>query len=277
MVAVPLTLPTKPQTSQLSVQSSTVTEINDNQDNFIRRQELESATVLPLVVADESTGGPFVVGGAVRIPAERVTEALAAIDKIKEARGVAPDAKIHCRVLFAGSARLKSPFKHLDIAACEDLISQCVVRLNALGAQWTGCYVNADLYPSELRLLEGTTFAVSKKHLAGLVAFGALKLMDDISDPNYRLAFDPDSTRLDWGLLQRTQATHYARIDPRVVRLTSAEVRLLDVADVAAYSLVQTLLCKIDPHNRKHWHKRFPELVQIMQMRTASFAYEPSR
>jgi hypothetical protein len=230
----------------------------------------------PLVLSDESTGGPFVVGAAVWFPRSNVPAAVNSLRKIKFSRGVAPEAKIHCRELFAGSARLKSPFKNLSVTDCNGLLAECVHAMSVLGARWTGCYVNAEAYPSQLRLLEGSTFDVSKKHLAGLVLMGTLMEMDRIADPDYQLAFDPDSTQVDWGLAQRMQATHFTRIDPRSVKLSEDQARLLDMADVGAYTLVQSLLCSAEPETRKHWHQPFPILLKKMGMHTAEFSYRPN-
>jgi len=232
--------------------------------------------LLPLVLADESTGDPFVVGGTLRLPPNSVASVVLSIRTIKIDRGIAPDAKIHCRVLFAGSARLKSPFRHLSLGDCHALLADCVDAMLNHAGRWAGCYVNADLYPRELRLLEGTMFPVTKKHLAGLVMFASVNEMARITDNNYQLAFDPDPSQVDWGLLNRTQATHFARIDPQSIKLGPDEVCLLEMADIAAYTLAQSILCQYSPTTRKPWHLPFPDLLKRMRMHTAEFAYTPT-
>jgi len=231
--------------------------------------------LLSLMLADESTGDPFVVGGTLRLPPDSVASAVRSIRAIKTDRGIAPDAKIHCRILFAGSARLKSPFRHLSVGDCHALLTGCVEAMLKHDGRWAGCYVNADLYPRELRLLEGEMFSVTKKHLAGVVMIGAVNEMARITDNNYQLAFDTDPSQVDWGLLNRTQATNFARTDPRSIELTPGEGCLLDMADIAAYTLAQSILCQYSPTTRKTWHLPFPDLLKLMKMHTAEFAYTP--
>jgi hypothetical protein len=167
------------------------------------------------------------------------------------------------------------PFKNLSVTDCNDLLAECVNGMGALEARWTGCYVNAQAYPSQLRLLEGATFEVSKKHLAGLVLVSSLTQMDRIAGPDYQLAFDPNATQLDWGLVSRMQATHFTRIDPRSIKLPKDHASLLDMADIAAYTLAQSLLCSAEPETRKHWHRAFPDLLRKTGMHTAEFFYRP--
>jgi hypothetical protein len=230
---------------------------------------------LPLVAADESSGGSFIVGGTLRLPPNSIAEAVRSIDAIKNRREVPPQAKIHCRELFAGSARLKSPFKHLKVEDCHALLAECVDAMLAHDSQWFGCYVNADTYPTELRLVEGATFPVTKKHLAGLAMASAIFTTGQITDEEFQLAFDPDPSKVDWGLANRTQATHFARIDNRSIELDPNERCILDMADIAAYVLAQSILCQSSPFDRKRWHLPFPDLLKQMRMQTAEFAYRP--
>jgi hypothetical protein len=71
------------------------------------------------------------------------------------------------------------------------------------------------------------------------------------------------------------QASHFTRIDPRSVKLPEDQAGLLDMADVAAYALGQSLRYSAEPEGRKHWHRAFPDLLQKMGMRTAEFSYRP--
>ena len=208
------------------------------------------------------------------LPGGAAENATRAIKDILQNRGIAPGAKIHCRELFAGSARVKTPFKNLKIQDCHDLLADCVSAMQSHHGRWTGVYVNAEAYPKELRMLEGDTFLVSSKHLAGLVASGACTEMDRLVAANYQLAFDPDRTQIDWGLVRRMQATHFARTDPRAIVLEKPYQCLLDMADFGAYVLCQTILNKYYPTNRKEWQVPFTALWLKMEMATAQFRYQ---
>jgi len=81
----------------------------------------ELSTVPPLVLADESTADQYVTGGLLRLPAEHVETAVAALAKAKTDRGLSVNAEIHCRVLFSGDARRRSPFAALNPQQCVEL------------------------------------------------------------------------------------------------------------------------------------------------------------
>jgi hypothetical protein len=230
-----------------------------------------------LILADESTSQSFVAGAALRLPAASVAPAIDAIRGLKEDRDIAPTAKIHCRELFAGSARLKSPFKTLDVKACQELLKACVDVVNALGARWYGSHCDASKYPAELRLVDGEQFAVSPKHLAAMAVTGAMRQAEGEGPEasHYQFAFDPDPSMIDWGLIARTQATHFSRIHPAAIELTASERPLLDLADIAAYALAQTSLLKRSPERAKWWHKSFPLLIEQMRMQQSVFSYDP--
>jgi hypothetical protein len=230
-------------------------------------------TTIPLVLADESSAGPFVTGGALRLPAARVDDAVRTLAEIKANHGLPEGARIHCRILFAGDARRKSPFKALTPDDVHELLKECVIRMLTLGGTWWGAWVNKTTYPRHLQIKDGKPFAIMDKHLAGMVAFGALVMMEHFVGPEYRLGFDPDPTKIDWGMMRRTQATHFARIHSNVADLPDEHKPLLEMADVAAYTLVQSLMADFAPGNRKA--ARFPELLKLTAMRSSEFAYTP--
>jgi hypothetical protein len=229
----------------------------------------------PFALADESATGPFVTGGVLRLPASNVDGAVAALREIKRRRGIAADAKIHCRILFAGNARLKSPFKRLSWQECHVMLSECVDAMLQLDGSWWGSWADRDFYPSELQLVQGERFTVTSKHLAGICVFTALVNMSHFMGAEYRLAFDPDPTKIDWGLVNRTQATHFARTHPQATNLVGDRRSLLDMADIGSYTLAQSLLVSYAPPTLKPSHMPFPDLLKRMQMRSCQFAYPP--
>jgi hypothetical protein len=87
------------------------------------------------------------------------------------------------------------------------------------------------------------------------------------------LAFDPDPTKIDWGLAKRTQATHFARTHPQAITLPEVHKPLLEMADVAAYTVAQSLLADLNPKDKKARH--FPAILKLMNMRSSRFAYTP--
>jgi hypothetical protein len=228
-----------------------------------------------IAFADESATGPFVTGGVLRLPASNVDAAVAALREIKRRRGIPADAKVHCRILFAGTARLKSPFKRLSWQECHVMLGECVDAMLQLSGSWWGSWADRDFYPSELQLVQGERFTVTSKHLAGMCVFTALFNMSHFMGAEYRLAFDPDPTKIDWGLVRRTQATHFARTHPQATDLVGAQRSLLEMADIGSYTLVQALFVSYAPPSLKPWHMPFSDLLKRMQMRSCQFAYPP--
>jgi hypothetical protein len=221
-----------------------------------------------LVLADESTAGPYVTGGAVRLPLAAADAAVKVMSKVKEGFGVPAEAVIHCRVIFHPDARRKSPFKGLIVDDLHEMLLQCTARMNGIGASWWGAWIDSRRYPKDLRLW-GKPFPVTTKHLTGLALIAAVSAMPD----DFDLAFNPDPTKIDWGLVQRQQATHFARVHPNAIELSEVHRPLLEMADVAAYALAQSRLAALQPDNRKP--RRFLPLIDQMSMRTAEMFYTP--
>lgn len=78
-----------------------------------RDEQQVAAGKAALVVSDESSAGPYVTGGLMRLPSVNLDAAAHALSNEKGKVGIAPDAKIHCRVMFHPDARRRSPFKNL--------------------------------------------------------------------------------------------------------------------------------------------------------------------
>jgi hypothetical protein len=237
------------------------------------KSEQQVAGKAALVVSDESSAGRYITGGVMRLPSANLDAAANALSNAKRQIGVGPDAELHCRVMFHPDARRKSPFKKLTSNDLHQLVRECVAQMNTLGASWCGAWVDQTRYPQQLQLVDGKPFAVTPKHLAGLVCFVALMGMIEHNKEDFDLAFDPDPTKIDWGLVQRTQATHFARVYPNTIQLPDAHKPLLEMADVAAYALAQSRLAALEPNNRKL--RQFSDLPIRMGMNVVEFAYAP--
>ncbi len=196
-----------------------------------------------------------------------------AIRSVKESRGIPPQAKIHCRVLFSGDARRRSQFSHLNPDDAHNLLVETVDSMLGLGGLWFSAWVDRTRYPRQLQLVDGAPFDVGEKHLAGLACFAAITAMQHHQGVKYELAFDPDRTKIDWGLVHLQQATHFARTHSNAIALPEGEGSLLEMADICAYSTAQSLLASHNRNNKRA--ARFADLVRRMNIRTAEFAYTP--
>jgi hypothetical protein len=226
-----------------------------------------------LAVLDESRVGNFVASGLLRVPAQSIGAATLSVAAIKASWRIAATTRIHCRTMFQQDARHKSNFSHLTIDEVHALLSHLVGELTRLGVSWWGAHVNVNRYPRTLQLVEGQAFEVTPKHLAGLVAFAALVNMEHFTDTAYRLVFDQDKTKIDWGLARRMQATHFQRTHSNAVALESGWQPLLEMADVAAHTCGQATFARSDPGHRKG--RRYTKLANLMQLRTAELRWAP--
>jgi hypothetical protein len=250
-----------------------VTQTNKEGGGCSRAATLFIENASPLICTDESKGKQFITGGALWLPAVSTDAAVAAIASIKAKRGIAPETRIHCRVMFYGDARAKSAFSHLNPDDLHEILAECVDAMRGLGGSWYGAWIDSARYPRQLQLVGGKPFQVEDKHLAGLACFAAVVGAEHDHGTAYRLAFDPDPTKVDWGVARRCQATHFARTHSNRIELPEEHKQLLEMADVAAYSLAQSLISINEPTNWKA--ARFARLMKLMQMRTGEFAYTP--
>lgn len=226
-----------------------------------------------LALCDESKAEQFVTGGVLWLPPDARANASKAIRAIKVSRRIPPQAKIHCRVLFSGDARRRSHFSHLSPDDTHDLLAESVDSMLGLGALWFSAWVDRTRYPQQLQLVDGAPFNVGEKHLAGLACFAAITNMQHHLGVKFELAFDPDPTKIDWGLLHLQQATHFVRTHSNAIALPEGEISLLEMADICAYSTAQSLLSSYNKNNKRA--ARFNDLVKRMNIRTAEFAYTP--
>lgn len=227
----------------------------------------------PLVLADESAVGAVVTAGLLRLPAASVDEAISRIGDLKAKAGIASEIRIHCRVMFAPHSRKNAQFRHLNVDGLHELLLANVSAMNQLGGTWWGAHVDRSKYPKSLRLVEGEAFEVTAKHLAGMVFCAATTNMEHHGGPSYRLAFDPDPTKIDWGLVSRVQATHFARIHSQRIDLTPHQLALLEMADVVSYTLAQAVHYASRPEDRKG--RRYRTLAAVMQIKSVEFAWRP--
>jgi hypothetical protein len=66
------------------------------------------------IFGDESAQNSAVTYGLVMVPAKRAAEVNTALNELKVRYGAPEQARIHCRLLFAGSKRKKSEWAHLE-------------------------------------------------------------------------------------------------------------------------------------------------------------------
>jgi hypothetical protein len=176
--------------------------------------------------------------------------------------------------MFHAEGRRKTALEGLPPEEIDRLLIGCITELRGLGASFFGAWVDRERYPRTLRLLEGESFPVHEKHLAGILSTPTLlAAADALGSSNISLIYDPDRTPVDWGLARRMQASHFVRIlDNAKPPATEWDRALLDMADIAAYALSHSRLASVQPNNRKL--RRFAGYMNTLSTNVSELFYD---
>jgi hypothetical protein len=89
---------------------------------------------------------------------------------------------------------------------------------------------------------------------------------------DYDLVYDADPTLIDWGLLARTQATHFARISAHTIQ-EPEYLAFLELADVAAYFLARVKKAGSQPNPSRQ--DQLAAIFNSMTMTTVNLSWRP--
>src|ERR1700742_701433 len=78
---------------------------------------------------DESCGRKFVACGVLLVPEQQRSAAEEILDDVKRTFGGEPNHRLHCREMFAGHARGKTPWTRLNMAEVFRLYEALMARL----------------------------------------------------------------------------------------------------------------------------------------------------
>jgi hypothetical protein len=235
---------------------------------------------------DESEAKGFVTYGIVICPASAVGALERRILEVKAKYGVTGAARFHCRELFNGTARRKSPWKHLTEKAAHEVALDLTRHLGGIGLRTTLGIVSTELIGKSI-LPVGNSEEHNirlKEHLvptAFLAATGSLVLTEPFAG-NLKLWVDPNNSKIDWfgkrrradGLLSVLNLDvpdndPASRLVPENLQTKERPVGL-EIADLLAYSgaralarerrasdqVFETIISMISPvQNAFEWYK----------------------
>jgi hypothetical protein len=81
---------------------------------------------------DESVGPNYASYGVILVAADKQDEANSILKVVKARHGASADDLLHCRILFSGQQRQKSPWAALSMSGVFDLYSDLMHDLNPL-------------------------------------------------------------------------------------------------------------------------------------------------
>lgn len=200
---------------------------------------------------DDSITEEGIACAAAVFPSERLQDAESALRTAKERVGVQVDAKIHCRILFAGDARRRTPWENVRSDDIYAMAQHLCDALKPIGLQPVVCLIDRALIQPRFPDPDFPATMPSEKESASLAYCAIVNhLVRDKPRTQVRIWIDPDSTRIPWGTKKsradRTRTSFWIdlgdgqdplQVEPKVV--DSPKPPLLEVADLYAYITVQ--------------------------------------
>jgi hypothetical protein len=109
---------------------------------------------------DESCGTEYVAYGTLLLEDHQRTDAEDILAKIKLSYGGNPDCRLHCRELFSGDARRKTPWSHLSIDDVFKLYTDLMTELVSVGMRRLVTFAQRSVFLSgQGRFAECSRFA----------------------------------------------------------------------------------------------------------------------
>lgn len=199
------------------------------------------------VFGDESVGDEVVSYGLLAVPTVDVPTVEGLLAITKQDFGGTASHKLHCREMFSGDARLKSPWAHLNSSDVFSLYERLARQISDAGLRRIACVARTGEFPSALPAEGGwPKIVLGGKQLAAFCGNGAMIPLS--RNPGmHRLRFwaDPDSTPIAWfGGRRRATGALSAFFDhgigepPRLATqpIIGEKPPLLEIADFVAYA-----------------------------------------
>jgi len=246
------------------------------------------------VFGDESCGSKFVVYGLFATPSDMREEAEAILRQTKNAFGGSEAMNLHCRILFSGDARRKSPWKFLSVGDVARMYETLAADISKLNTRRIVCVARKSDFPDALPSLElehvdsrmnipshvVKGFDIGEKHLAAWCAQGAtIPLAKSPGFEKVRFWPDTDHSKVEWfGKKRKFTNTIPSFVDlgsncsPLLtVQKGNQKPALTEVADLVAY-ITQRYLT--ERHGSRNAH-RVKKIYEAMSPEVVRFEVNP--
>jgi hypothetical protein len=252
---------------------------------------------------DESCGDQWVAYGLLLLPEREVEAATKILAEVKVAFAGQPAHPLHCRQIFAGDARRRSPWAHLKIDDVFKLYEVLFARLAATHPRRILVVARradfpAVLPPMAMQHVDPSSgipprwtkeMPLGPKQLAVQCAQGAMiPLSKTPGLDKVRFHSDPDETKIDWFDRKRSATNaispFFVDVGPdqepekgTVVRTSGQKPELLQVADAIAY-IGQRGMSSKHSHNDQRFKALYqaiaPEKIRYMVGRDGGFGFD---
>jgi hypothetical protein len=205
----------------------------------VKSTEMTITNLEPLIFhlfGDESTAEDIVVFGIVLFHVNDVEAAEKAFAGILKESGVPDGTRFHCREIFSGDARKKSPWSHLSEFDVFQLVGELIECLKKHRSAFYVGVVDRATYPEYLPSEFGRNIKVLPEHLYALAFAAAMGAVSCQGFTNIRLWIDRQKSKVDyWGMgkMQVRRLLRWNNLDPEP--LQEPKPILLDAADLVAY------------------------------------------
>jgi hypothetical protein len=190
---------------------------------------------------DESCFDTAISYAVTVIPPERQAEIEAAFGEVKACFGGPRAARIHCRELFSGEQRKKSPWAHLSPPDLFPLLVMTGNYLRLSGARFkVGLIDTRDVGQQFSGVGSIGSHPAGQKQLVAYAHVAALAGIEKYpGGEEIKLWKDPDKTLIEWGDKRRQAGNVPVSVDGKLIQsepIVGDKPHLLDVADILAYT-----------------------------------------
>jgi len=147
---------------------------------------------------DESSYGDVIGYGLVVIHAHNLLAAEQLLSGLKRRYAVDPQAEFHCRIVFNGHQKRKSPWKNLSESQVLDFAEELILGLGRLPAAFVVGAVHRNEYPAELPAVGKVPASeMGTKQVAGMACWSALMtLRQNFGPDEIKFLSDPDRVKV---------------------------------------------------------------------------------
>jgi hypothetical protein len=195
---------------------------------------------------DESIDSEIVAYAAAVFSADRTPEAEVILATAKKSVGLSPEVPLHCREVFSGDARKRSPWANIKAANIYAMIEDVCQKLKGIQHQPVVSVIESRRVPAQPVAPDQPNRPLVEKGIATMAYQAvATALILRFGESGIRLWIDPDSTKIPWGKEHKqvnTTRSFYLDLKPgNEPSLLNPEIenspkpKLLEVADIYAY------------------------------------------
>ena len=231
---------------------------------------------------DESIDSEIVAYAAAVFSADRTADAEAILANAKKTVGLSPEVPLHCRELFSGDARKRTPWANIKASDIYAMVEDVCQKLKGIQHQPVVSVIESRRVPAQPVAPDLPNRPLVGKGVATMAYQAvATALILRFGESGIRLWIDPDTTKIPWGKERKqvnTTRSFYldlkpgnepSQLNPEID--DSPKPRLLEVADIYAY-VARRAFSKAGGWQFQWCH----DLYGVIQPQECNFQFNPN-